>query len=497
MPSGTSINWAKYDDIIRAELPLTTIQKLARKLALHPKPLGVRAKLLGVRPAKFGMTAEQKSKLSKIVGKELTITQQTYIQSNYLTHAAKQMARDLGVSYHLVKKTMKELNLRTPAVVREQSMLAGAAKRGALGAAALRKRLTEDSDFAAQLKIKGSERSKRLWCDEIYRLKVRNGIRTTYADTDLKDRLSKMGKERYLSDPAIKAILAAPRPFKTSKLNDDVALVLDGFGIHHEREFEVSNYKFDFRVDDILLEVNGEYWHNLPNGMRNDRAKATLVQLYYPQYQIRTIWEREFRAARGKERLLEILGRTTKEPTVIKLPDVTLGPATVLDINRFLSGFHYLGASNRCRYGFGAYLHGELIAVAAFGPMVRQNISKLKSIELVRLCRHPYFYNYNLLSKFLSWCCREIRILKKYEQIISYADTTLHEGTIYRACNWTDDGLCQPDYQYMSSGGVPMHKKTLYNRAKAAAMSEREYAELNRYKKIYAGQKRRFTLSLQ
>lgn len=419
MPSGIKIDWSLYDETIRTDLPFTSIRELASRLGLHPKPLGARARLLGIKPAKLGMTAEQRNRLSKIVSKELTTDQHAYIRLNYLNRSGKCMARDLGISYHLVKKAMRELGLQTPAAVREQSMAVGAVKGARLGAAALRKKLVEDQDFATKWKTSVSQRSKQLWHDEIYRLKVRNGVRIAYADSDLKDRLSKISKEQYLSDPTVQAILSAPRPFKTSKLNDDVALVLDGFAIPYDREFEVSNYKFDFKIDDILLEVNSEYWHSLPEGMSNDRAKATLVQLYYPQYQIRTIWEREFRSIRGKERLLEVLDRAIREPTTIALTDVSFRPAAAMDINRFLSSFHYLGTSNRCRHGFGAYFHGELVAVAAFGPTVRQNISKLRAIELVRLCRHPYFHNHNLLSKFLSWCCREIRAIKKYEQIIS------------------------------------------------------------------------------
>jgi len=37
-----------------------------------------------------------------------------------------------------------------------------------------------------------------------------------------------------------------------------------------------------------------------------------------------------------------------------------------------------------------------------------------------------------------------------------------------------------------------MHKKTLYNHAKKMGMKEKEYAELNSYKKVYGQEKLRF-----
>lgn len=496
MPSGKSIDWTLYDASIISELPSTTIVALATKLGLHPRPLGVRAKKLGVQPAPKIISNEHKNRIAQSVSKPLTVEQRQYLIDNYKSYSRRQLARELGLSYYLVNKEMNALGLAASDEIRIGAMLDGAKRGAKLGANAFRHRLHTDKEFAERWSAGVSIRSKQLWKDDIYRLKVRNGIRTVYADSDLKQRLSILGKERYLNDPSVQAILSAPRPFKNSKLNDDVAAVLDGHGIIYEREYEINNYKFDFKIGDILLEVNGDYWHNLTDNVRNDRAKATIIQLYHPNLQLRVLWEREFRSVRGKDRLLEVIGLSTRQPTNIDLKDVTFKLTDNNLSNRFLSSFHYLGGTNRCRYVYGAFLHGELIGVAVFGPLVRQNITKTKAIELVRLCRHPHFHNQNLMSKFLSWCCRDLKQLNIYDQIISYADTTIHEGTIYRACNWRDEGLCQPDYQYISKEGVPMHKKTLYNRAKAAALTEKVYAELHGYRKVYAGQKRRFVCTI-
>jgi hypothetical protein len=132
--------------------------------------------------------------------------------------------------------------------------------------------------------------------------------------------------------------------------------------------------------------------------------------------------------------------------------------------------------------------------VAVFGQPVRQNIFPGKVLELVRLCRHPKFYNKNMMSFLLSRCEREL--VGKCNALVSFADLRFHIGTVYRAANWEDCGDTASDYQYMSSNNVPMHKKTLYNRAMRMGMCERDYAECNGYKKVNIGRKRKFVRRL-
>jgi hypothetical protein len=50
--------------------------------------------------------------------------------------------------------------------------------------------------------------------------------------------------------------------------------------------------------------------------------------------------------------------------------------------------------------------------------------------------------------------------------IISFADTTMgHDGTVYKASNWTFDSCTGKSY-YEDKRGAMMHKKTTYGLAK-------------------------------
>ena len=488
------IDWEKLDPLIIEHLPHMTCVEFVKKYASEtiPRTIGKRAKKLGISPKKYYPTAEHKRKTGEGASKRLTGIQLQYIRDNLNKKSRKQISRDINVSIYLINKACVDMGLSIDEEKMKEFHKKGSAGHVKKATKAWQDKFKNDEAFRNKILKKRSEINKRLWQSEEYRLKVRNGIRRAYDDTDLRYRLSDIAKKRYKEDPKVREILFANRDFKNSKLNDIVAIKLESLGFSIEREFKLANYSFDFKVDNILLEVHGEYWHNLPNNVKNDRAKATILERYYPEYLLRVIWEREVKSIRCNERLLEILGKEIipQKISLNKLQFVEDPP----DNQRFLISYHYLGDTNRRKFVFGLLLWGETIAVAVFGQPVRQNTYPGKVLELVRLCRHPKFYNKNMLSYFLAKCEKELK--GQCDALVSYADLRLHDGGIYRAANWDDCGLTANDYQYMSQDNIPMHKKTLYNRAVREGLREREYAEKYAFKKVNVGRKRKFIRKL-
>jgi hypothetical protein len=457
------------------------------------KAVGARAIKLGVKPCKPKFTKDQRQALSEAVKKEVSQEQQQYILHNYQNQSRKQIAIHLNISLHLVQRILREYKIVVPAELTKKFHTENSARHldKAVRASIAK---WNDTEFAAKQSQLISDRSKKLWKSEKYRLKVRAGIRRMYANSDL---LDQMGKHRYQTNASVRDILHADRPSKNSKLNDRVAAVLSGYGIEFEREYPIGFYRCDFKIGNILLEVNGEYWHSLPRHMKNDVTKTTMIANHYQEYQLKVLWESEFYSVNGIRRLFELLEYVPIEPEHINLKEITFD--NIADhkiINKFLSSFHYLGPTKRTKYGYGLLYCGEPIAVATFGSCVRQNVPEEQPIELVRLCRHPRFSNANMLSFFLAKCCRELSKLKKYRHIVAYADERIHDGVVYRACTWRDCGLTAPDYEYRSTNNIPIHKKTLYNRAKAAGLTERQYVELYGYIKTKIGSKRKFVKQL-
>jgi len=498
MPSGTKIDWSLYDDLIERLLPTMMISDFVKTYLplISTKAVGARAKKLGIKPARKTISDAHKAAAAAANKETLTKHQISYIRKNANKIPRYDMAKHLGISLYLVNVAFNDLGIEidrefTRKIQAERSKL-----HVHLATEASNKRW-EDPEFRSSMSAIASARSKQLWQDERYRCKVKKGIANTYDHTDLKQRLSTIGKQRYRENKYVRETLHQHRSFKNSKLNDRVALVLDAHNISYQREFEIANYKVDFKIGDTLLEVQGDYWHNLPRGKHNDAAKATIIRRYYPQYHLRYLWESEFYSIRGINRLLEVIEFKPPESTPIDLSELRFEQYTQLDsAKKFVDSHHYLGWAKRASLIFRMQYEDQTVILASFGGPIRLNTAPGKVLELIRLCRYPYFVNKNMASYFLSKCTKEIRKLGQYDNLVSFADDRLHTGAVYKAANWRLIGKTQSDYQYLSNANIPMHKKTLYNRAKRAGMTEREYAESHGYRKTSAGTKTKFVLDL-
>jgi hypothetical protein len=93
------------------------------------------------------------------------------------------------------------------------------------------------------------------------------------------------------------------------------------------------------------------------------------------------------------------------------------------------------------------------IAKGAFG-LERHEQQGL--FELSRLCIEPITQSseHNITSWFVSKAIRQLRKDTEVKAIISYADTTFHSGTIYRACNFKYAGLTDPKKDFYYADGT-------------------------------------------
>jgi hypothetical protein len=112
------------------------------------------------------------------------------------------------------------------------------------------------------------------------------------------------------------------------------------------------------------------------------------------------------------------------------------------------------------------------IAVGAFGL---QRDQQEGLYELSRLCIHPDIQSteYNITSWFVSRCIRRFRKDANVRAILSYADSSRHNGTIYRACNFKYYGLtdAKKDFYYEngtkhSRGSIKGHNGTWRDRTR-------------------------------
>jgi GNAT superfamily N-acetyltransferase len=301
------------------------------------------------------------------------------------------------------------------------------------------------------------------------------------------------------------ATLANNQLGRISNIQKTLYSLLNDLGIKYEPEKLIGYYSFDCFLPDhnILIECQGDYWHNRPEAIATDKAKATYIKEYFPQYKLVYIWEHEFKTQDLVLNLLKYLTGSQQQIVDYDFDKLAIKQIDSVDCELFVSKYHYAGRIGKATINYGAFLGDVLVAACVFSPITRQESSiKLdckpqEMKELSRFCVHPQYQKHNLASWMISRCIKEISNNKLLKYLISFSDETFnHIGTIYKASNWKHDGMVAPSYWYVNDDSYVMHKKTLWDHAKKMGMGENEYAEKYGYKKVNGKEKHRYVYKL-
>lgn len=356
----------------------------------------------------------------------------------------------------------------------------------------------------AELRNELSERSKRRWQDPSYRGKMLD----IFASDAYRNQISEALRERWKS-AEYKEKMAAARanmPVTMTQPHIKVCDLLGGLGIKFETEKAIGPWNFDIFVPshNLLIEVQGNYWHSLPRAQRNDKAKATFVREHHPHLQLRYIYEHEaLTDGLVLGRLKHWLGIDIQKRD-FEFDELAIIQPETKEADQFLYTYHY---QHHGKHGtdFAGYLDGQIVVLARFTAPIRQESATSMGyrynevLELTRLCVHPSYQKNNLLPWFLTRCeatlSHERPTLKC---LISFADTTHgHSGAVYKAGNWSLLHEVPPDYAYVTPEGWVMHKLTLYRHAKALGKTEATYAREFGFKKQFGSSKLKFVRHLQ
>ena len=93
-------------------------------------------------------------------------------------------------------------------------------------------------------------------------------------------------------------------------------------------------------------------------------------------------------------------------------------------------------------YGCFAYMaecSNRIYGVAIWGNPIARLFNGRGYIELRRLAIDDSAPK-NTATRMIGWMLRQLRDTKKYTKAISYQDTSVHEGTIYKASGWKIGG---------------------------------------------------------
>jgi very-short-patch-repair endonuclease/DNA polymerase III psi subunit len=352
-----------------------------------------------------------------------------------------------------------------------------------------------------------------------YRNKISITTKKALLDPELRKRMSALSKKRW-EDQSYREKLGKARAEwkdgKISRLEKITGEILLSLGIKFISQYPIDHYIFDIFIpsNNLLIEVQGEYWHSLEKMKKSDASKFRKIDEYYPDLRILYLFERDFLNPEIiKEKIKSSL--TTKKheevhtdfdfkhvKILVLNPCKKIPKSSISEVEKFLGSFHYAAYGRSAKIVYGAFLNNKLIAVCKFTTVVRKEVAtsmQLKTsqvLELDRFCIHPNYHKKNFASWLLSKCSNLIFQANEHIScLVAFSDKTYdHTGIMYKASNWKKIRTVRPDYHYISTDGFVIHKKTLYNHAKKMSMKESEYANKFQYIKSFGKEKIKFIM---
>lgn len=127
--------------------------------------------------------------------------------------------------------------------------------------------------------------------------------------------------------------------------------------------------------------------------------------------------------------------------------------------------YHYLGAKGfRCSYAFGLYLDAELAGAIVYhgvsapetvvGAFGLNRTDQQGIFEIGRLVLNPIYNGENWGSFLVGNSIKQLRKKTNVRAIITYADSSMHVGTVYQASNFKYCGLSAPKCDFVVNGKI-------------------------------------------
>lgn len=293
-------------------------------------------------------------------------------------------------------------------------------------------------------KIKATKLSRYNDCTYSNRLKAEQsylrhyGVTNPMRSPEVKANLNKTNQERYGVDWfCLRKECRAGNSKNNSKPNLTFAKLLDSASIKYEREFNIHNYCYDFKIGNKLIEIDPFATHNstwgifgnpIPKDYHYNKSKLAEESGYQCLHIFD--WEDCNKVIRLLQNRKTIYGRKC-----------ILKEVSLEETKEYLNKYHLQGyAKDKIRLGL--YYNNELVSLMTFG---KPRYNKNYEYELIRYCSH-----YNVIGgaeKIFKHFMQEYKV----GSIISYCDNSKFTGSVYSKLGFTKISEGNPSRHWYNS----------------------------------------------
>ena len=228
-----------------------------------------------------------------------------------------------------------------------------------------------------------------------------------------------------------------------SKVNQKFAKLLESNDILFEQEFVLKDKKYDFKIGDILLEINPTYTHNSTIGCGFNGHYENPLNKNYHLEKSKLAQENSFRCIHVFDwddwnKIINLLCYKVQ----IYARNCEIREVNLKNSNKFLNLYHLQNACRGQLVRYGLYKDNQLIQIMTFG---KPRYNKNYEWELLRLCTHKDYKVVGGSERLWK------HFLKAYtpQNVISYCDNSKFSGKVYErlgmilqeahqpSCNWS------------------------------------------------------------
>lgn len=258
------------------------------------------------------------------------------------------------------------------------------------------------------------------------RKKVREILRKKYGvdyisqSNVIKEKVSNTCQDRY-NVPF--ACMRKEARFKgnDSRINREFSELLSKNNISFEREFPLNNKSYDFKIDNVLVEINPASTHNstfgifategLPKNYHCDKSKLAREN----NFRCIHVWDWD-----DTNKIIKMLLPKSK----LYARNCVVEEVSKFDCDSFLNTYHLQNTCKNQSVRLGLYFNNELVQIMTFGS---PRYTKRYQWELLRLCTKNDYIVVGGAEKLFKF------FIDNYnpESIISYCDMSKFNGNIY------------------------------------------------------------------